>query len=69
MLCRIFWRVALYLSFMQRVVKFLSFFGFPRSKQVPDFFLDARYFFYLIITHQHECKKFEFYFYYLFFDN
>ena len=41
---RIFRWMDLYLSFLKRVVEFSSFFGFPRSKQVPYFFLDVRYY-------------------------
>ena len=47
---KVFRRVTFYRSFLQTVVEFWSFFGFPRSKQVPDVSLDARYFSYHVKT-------------------
>ena len=60
----------LYLSFLRRVVEFsfvfFFFFGFPRSKQVPNFFLVAKYLScYLILTHTN-AMNFSFTFIYSF---
>ena len=59
-----FRKVTLYLSLMWRVVEFSSSFSFPRSKQIPDFFLNAKYLFCHDRTNRHQSKKFQFYFNY-----
>ena len=48
---------ALHLSFLNRVLNSRSFFSFPRSKQVPDSFLDERYLTCHVNTNRHKLKK------------
>ena len=65
---KLFWwvRVDLYQSSLQRVVEFLSFFGFLRRKQVPNFFQDAIYFSWQVQIHRHQRTEFQFYFYHIY---